>query len=99
MKLMLDIAYDYLNEGEPKTFQNIFKVVKNELKGQWKEANPKFLLTQIDGKKMGELYTHLTLDGRFIMIDNNNWTTTKMLTSDQLRSAKSKSLLSEVDEL
>lgn len=73
MKLMLTVAFEYLQTKGQATFKQLFDEVKKELKNHWKKSFPNLSADQIDTKKKGELFTYLTTDGRFVMTDNTHW--------------------------
>lgn len=85
MKLMLTVAYDVLKKRDHATFQELFDAVKEEQKLIWKELFPGELMSKIEVRKMGELFTYLTTDGRFVMIDDSHWTLTENLSHDEVQ--------------
>lgn len=63
-KSMRDIAYDLLSKKKnPVAFDKLWKEVSEILGLSEEEA-----LT-----KIGTFYTHITLDGRFVLLENNTW--------------------------
>ena len=60
----IDIAYNkLLNAKEGMSFKELWSSINNELGYDEKIAS----------KKKSQFYTDLTLDGRFIMLENNVW--------------------------
>lgn len=82
---MLTVAYEVLQKHDKATFEEIFEEVKKEQKVLWKELFPGELLTTIEKKKAGELFTYLTTDGRFIMVDDKHWTLVENLPFDEVK--------------
>lgn len=61
-KSTLTVAYEYLSEAkESKSFQDIWNHVKEELQ------------ISDEGKNISKFYTNLTLDGRFVCLNENMW--------------------------
>lgn len=96
MKLMLQVAFDYLKTHKKASLSNIFQTIKTELKVHWKQSFPELMMEKIEEKKLGELYTYLTTDGRFVMLDKDVWTIVSALTSKELLAARSKVVLENV---
>lgn len=63
-KSMRDIAYDLLSKKKnPVVFDKL-----------WKEVSEILGLSEEEAKdKIGRFYTHITLDGRFVLLENNTW--------------------------
>ncbi|NMA16061.1 MAG: DNA-directed RNA polymerase subunit delta [Erysipelotrichia bacterium] len=60
----IDIAYNkLLNEKEGMSFKELWSSINNELGYDEKIAS----------RKKSQFYTDLTLDGRFVMLENNVW--------------------------
>lgn len=63
-KSMRDIAYDLLcKKKNPVSFEKLWKEVTEILGLSDEEALA----------KIGTFYTHITLDGRFVLLENNTW--------------------------
>lgn len=98
MKLMLEVAYNYLRANKEASLSAVFDNVKKELENHWKNSFPGVTMEKIEEQKLGELYTYLTTDGRFVMLEKNVWTINATLTSQQLLSAKSKVVIDSTIE-
>ena len=85
MKLMLTVAFEFLDNKEQATFKQIFDEVKKELKTHWKKSFPTLTADQIDVKKKGELFTYLSTDGRFVMTDNTHWGLVQNFSFDDIK--------------
>jgi len=60
----IDIAYNILlNAKEGMSFKELWSSINNELGYDEKIAS----------RKKSQFYTNLTLDGRFVMLENNVW--------------------------
>ena len=60
----IDVAYDHLkSQKHSVSFRDLWQVVREELGFDEKQSQ----------KKISQFYTDLTLDGRFIALDNNEW--------------------------
>ncbi|UUD35858.1 hypothetical protein NPA08_02715 [Mycoplasmopsis citelli] len=77
MKTMLDIAIEVISQDTTQkfTFEEIFEVVENELQQSWttnfvSEDTP---YEKIRERKIGELYTLLTVDRRFERNQDGTW--------------------------
>lgn len=78
MKSMLEIAMDVVRENGELSFKDIFNKVKSIKESEWKQDEEGNKLTEEKykgklEKKQGELFTYLTLDGRFVMTNTNVW--------------------------
>lgn len=63
-KSMRDIAFDLLSKKtKPVAFNKLWKEVSEILGLSEDEAS----------NKIGTFYTHITLDGRFVLLENNTW--------------------------
>ena len=63
-KSMKDIAFDLLSKKKnPVAFNKLWKDVSEVLGLSEEEA----------ASKIGTFYTHITLDGRFVLLENNTW--------------------------
>lgn len=63
-KSMRDIAFEILSQKKnPVAFDKLWKEVTEILELSDEEANA----------KIGTFYTHITLDGRFVLLENNTW--------------------------
>ena len=63
-KSMRDIAHELLTKKKsPVLFDKL-----------WKEVSEILGLTEEESlEKIGTFYTHITLDGRFVLLENNTW--------------------------
>ena len=60
----IDVAYDHLkSQKHSVSFKDLWQVVREQLGFDDKQSQ----------KKISQFYTDLTLDGRFIALDNNEW--------------------------
>ncbi len=60
----IDVAYDHLKgQKHSVSFRELWQVVREQLGFDEKQSQ----------KKISQFYTDLTLDGRFIALDNNEW--------------------------
>ncbi len=60
----IDVAYDHLKGRKHSvSFKELWQVVREQLGFDEKQSQ----------KKISQFYTDLTLDGRFIALDNNEW--------------------------
>lgn len=63
-KSMRDIAFELLSKKtKPVAFNKLWKEV-SEILGLSEEET---------SNKIGTFYTHITLDGRFVLLENNTW--------------------------
>lgn len=82
---MLDVAYDFLKKKESVNFTTLFDHVAEEMKPLWKERFPTVLLKDIYQDKAAEFYTWLSIDGRFIRDNANNWSLIDRYTFDEVK--------------
>ncbi len=60
----IDVAYNYLESTKTEiSFQDLWNIVKKEL--NYSDA--------LASKKISQFYTTLSLDGRFVNLENKNW--------------------------
>lgn len=60
----IDVAYDHLkSQKHSVSFRELWQVVREELGFDDKQSQ----------KKIAQFYTDLSLDGRFIALENNEW--------------------------
>lgn len=71
-KSMVQAAYEIVSEhGKEMTFADLFAAIKKEL-----EISDEIPLGKTESeadRRIGEFYTELTLDGRFVPLGNNTW--------------------------
>ena len=74
-KSMRDIAFELLSKKtKPVAFNKLWKEV-SEILGLSEEET---------SNKIGTFYTHITLDGRFVLLENNTWDLRSRHTSDKI---------------
>ncbi|UUM19572.1 MULTISPECIES: DNA-directed RNA polymerase subunit delta [unclassified Mycoplasma] len=77
MRTMLDIAIDEIKKDPLKKFEfnEIFEVVENELKQTWtlNFVSNEIPYEKVRERKIGELYTLLTVDRRFERNSDGTW--------------------------
>lgn len=72
---MVDVAYSIVKESaNPVSFQNLFKQVVAKLELSPEEAN----------SKIAVFYTNLSLDGRFVDLQDNEWDLRERQTYDKV---------------
>lgn len=85
MKNMIDVAYDYLKEKDFASFKDIFTFVANEMNDQWKKTfSEKQFKDSVDDKR-AELYTVLSVDGRFVRNNDNQWFLTENFSYEEVK--------------
>lgn len=86
---MIDIAYDVLNENKDA-------VLFIDL---WNEVSTKKGLTDAQKEDaIAQFYTDLSLDGRFITMEDNKWDLKKRHRLDELKSINIDEFLDDEDE-
>lgn len=86
MKNMMDVVFQYLEKNKDGVqFQTIWAHVQTEMKATWKELFPTRLLKEIEEDKIGELYTLMSIDGRFIRDFESNWYLLEKLSFEQAK--------------
>jgi len=74
-KSLLDYAYDYVSgQKNESTFAKMWAYVKKEAGLSNEEAE----------KKVGQFYTNLLLDGRFVAVGGNKWNLRSRLKFDEV---------------
>lgn len=98
MKNMLKVVEEFLKKNEKgATFNEIFDHVREEMKQTWKELFPTKLLKNIEDDKIGELYTLMSIDGRFVRNNEQKWFSIETLTFDEVKQMRINA--SEAEEL
>ena len=85
MKTIASVAYEYLKKEEKASFDSIWKFVYQELKSSWKTRNPQILLKDLEEPKKSELYYLLTVDGRFIKVEDGEFSLVENFTYEEVK--------------
>lgn len=87
MKIMKQVAFDFLEEKKSATFQETWDHVKIELKSDWETiyAKEKIDIDAIEKLKIGELYTMFTTDGEFVKSEKDMWTLSHFYSYEQVQ--------------
>jgi len=93
-KIASDLAYEFLKEKDKATFNQIWKYVFDNKKNEWKEETDK-LLKEIEEEKIGEFYTILTVDGRFIRVADDKWSLVENFTFEETKSLRASAVENE----
>lgn len=90
MNTMLESAINFLNTKEEKvaTFKQIWGEVNKEKRQQWKAESPKELIKDIESRKRAELYTLLTVSGKFIKTENDKFGLVANYTFNEVKKMK-----------
>ncbi len=90
METMLEIARDFLSNGDDKsaTFKKIWAEVLKVKKEQWKKDSPKVLVKEIESQKRAELYTLLTVSGEFVKTATDDFALIKNFTFEEVKKMK-----------
>jgi len=87
-KTLIELAYDFVaKQKSPVSFQKIWAYVK-------KEAG---LSEDEEAKKIGQFYTNLMLDGRFVTLAENEWDLRSRQSYDKVH-IDMKEIYSEVED-
>lgn len=71
---MLEIAFEIMQEKKTISFSTLWSSITKKLELSEEEAN----------SKIGNFYTQLSLDGRFVALGNNKWSLRDRLKFDQI---------------
>lgn len=97
MKNMLKVVEEFLKKNKDgATFNEIFDNVKVEMKETWTELFPT-KIKQIEEEKIGELYTLMCVDGRFVRNNEHKWFLVDVMSYDDVKRMKIN--IGEVEEL
>lgn len=96
MKTMQEVAYEFLLDNKKAPFNKVWDFVLKTLNVSWKETFPDKSNDKIIEVKIGELYTMLTANGKFIKDTDGNWTLCQFHTFEEL--AKMKINVSELED-
>ncbi len=88
MHTMLSVAYEFLETKEEATFTQIWKEVIKKMKPLWKVHFPTLLIKDIEDKKISELHTLLTVDGRFTKTKKDVWVLIENYTYEEVKQMK-----------
>ncbi len=94
-KIASDLAFEFLEEKGEATFSQIWKYVFDNKKNIWKDEEPDKLLKEIEDEKVGEFYTLLTVDGRFIKIPDEKWALVKNYSIEKIKSLRASAVENE----
>ena len=87
MKLMKDIAIQFLDEKKSASFDDLWAHIKKTLEKEWEESyNSK--IDDIIKSKIGELYLMLTSRGEFIRKVDSTWSLVKFYSFEELQKMK-----------
>jgi len=73
-KSMLEIAFEIMQDKKTISFSTLWSSIVKKLELTDEEAN----------SKIGNFYTQLSLDGRFVALGNNKWSLRDRLKFDQI---------------
>ena len=88
MKIMKQVAFEFLKENKTAPFEKIWENTINELSSDWQMIYKKLDITEIKKLKIGELYTMLTSDGEFVRNEKEEWSLSKFYSFEEVQKMK-----------
>lgn len=79
MKTILAVCLEFFekNKDQEFDFKEIYKYVKTEMWETWKKYHPNLSNSELEERKMGEIYQLLVIDGSFSKNQDNKWSLRK----------------------